>query len=344
ERLTLSLQQPGAHIDVSARVLHKNGTWRWLEGVFTNLLNEPSVQAIVNNYHDFTERKQAESLQSAIYQISEAANKADDIDELFRSVHAIIGQVMPVRNFYIALYDSENDLLSFPYYVDEVDSVESSSIPAGRPGRGMTEYVIRTGKPLLSDAANFEELAQRDEVELVGPLSPIWVGAPLIIEGQTIGVIAMQDYADPNVYTERELQMLEYVSRQVAVAIERTQLNSDIQRRNQILSALQESTLILMERRKLTDVLQAIVNQVLQLMDTPNGFLYLVEPDGKNLKLRVGLGINSAYEGINLKLGEGLAGKIWKTGKPLVVQDYHNWAGRSRQFEEFEIRAMVGVP
>ena len=60
ERLTISLQQPGAHITVYARVRHKNGEWRWLEGVFTNLLNEPSVQAIVNNYHDFTERKQDE--------------------------------------------------------------------------------------------------------------------------------------------------------------------------------------------------------------------------------------------------------------------------------------------
>jgi PAS domain S-box-containing protein len=60
ERLTLSLQQPGAHVPVYARVRHKNGEWRWLEGVFTNLLDEPSVQAIVNNYHDFTKRKQDE--------------------------------------------------------------------------------------------------------------------------------------------------------------------------------------------------------------------------------------------------------------------------------------------
>jgi PAS domain S-box-containing protein len=62
ERMTLSLQQPGAHIPVYARVRHKNGEWRWLEGVFTNLLDEPSVHAIVNNYHDFTERKQAEEM------------------------------------------------------------------------------------------------------------------------------------------------------------------------------------------------------------------------------------------------------------------------------------------
>jgi len=304
----------------------------------------PSKDGLSIFFQDITDRKQAESLQSAIYQISEAANKADDMDELFRSVHAIIGQVMPARNFYIAFYDAENDLLSFPYYVDEADRFTSASIPAARPGRGMTEYVIRTGKALLSDAANFEELARQGEVELVGPPSPIWIGAPLIVEGRTIGAMAMQDYADPNVYTERELRMLEYVSGQVATAIERTRLYSDIRRRNQILSALQESTLLLMERRKLMDVLQAIVTQIVQLIDTPNGFIYLVEPDGKNLKLRVGLGANSSDSGLMLRLGEGLAGKIWKTGQPLVVQNYHQWVGRSRQFEKSEIRAIAGVP
>src|SRR5215212_9025462 len=99
-----------------------------------------------------------------------------------------------------------------------------------------------------------------------------------------------------------------------------------------------------MGRFKLTDVLQAIVTQVLQLMSTPNGFLYLVEPDGKNLKMRVGLGINSGSVDLMLELGEGLAGEIWETHQPLVVQDYPNWEGRSRRFDEFGIRAMVGVP
>jgi len=77
QRLTTSLQQPGAHIPVYSRVRHKNGEWRWLEGIFTNLLNEPSVQAIVNNYQDFTERKRhedalhtSESRKSAIIESS----------------------------------------------------------------------------------------------------------------------------------------------------------------------------------------------------------------------------------------------------------------------------------
>ena len=336
-------KQRGSLHDYEVRLRRPDGELVWVS-LSTEEIIFDGQPCLLSCFYDITERKQAESLQDALYQISEAANKAVDVDELFEAVHAIIGRVMQAHNFYIALYDDENDLISFPYHVDEMDRFKSTPISVARPGRGMTEYVIRTGKPLLSDIANFEELVRRGEVELVGSPSPIWIGAPLIIDGRTIGVIAMQDYADPNVYTERELRILEYVSGQVAKAIERTQLYSDIRRRNQILSALQESTLVLMGRVKLTDVLQAIVTQILQLMDTPNGFLYLVEPDGKNLKLHVGLGINSSSIGLMLKPGEGLAGKIWETHQPLAVQDYHSWEGRSRQFEEFEIRAMAGVP
>jgi|GEM_PF-246490 len=344
ERLSMSLRRPGEHISVYARVRHKNGEWRWLEGVFTNLLDNPSVRAIINNYHDFTERKQAESLQEALYQISEAANKAERPDELYQSVHAIIGQVMPARNFYIALSDDESDLISFPYYVDEADRFESASIPAARPGRGMTEYVIRTGKPLLSDAANFEELARRGEVELVGPPSPIWLGAPLIVEGRTIGAMAMQDYANPNVYTERELRILEYVSGQVAKAIERTRLYEDIQMRNRILSALQEATLPLISQRELSEVLQAITMQASQLLNSSHSYIYLVEPDEKAIHVALGTGVFSGNIGFKLQQGEGVAGKVWQTAQPLNVQDYHTWAGRPAHFDNTEFHAVVGVP
>jgi len=120
-----------------------------------------TIHAVLEKKYLDEEHKRAESLQEAVYQISEAASKAESLDELYQSVHAIIGKVMPAHNFYIALYDAESDLISFPYYVDETDRFTSSFVSAARPGRGMTEYVIRTGKPLLGDIANFEELARR---------------------------------------------------------------------------------------------------------------------------------------------------------------------------------------
>jgi PAS domain S-box-containing protein len=301
--------------------------------------NKPAVQTILR---DITEHKRAEALQTALYQISEAANKAASLDELFPAVHAIIGQVMPARNFYIALYEARTNQISYPYFIDEVDG--SAPAPPAMPGRGLTEYVLYTGQPLLCDNALFDDLIRHGEVELVGASSPIWLGAPLIVEGETIGVMTLQDYSDPKAYGESELRMLAYVSDQVAKAIERTRLHSDLQRRNRILSALQEATLVVMGQLELSEVLQVILAQAAQLMDTPHGFLYLLDPDETELVARLGSGVFDRYLGNRLKRGEGLAGKVWETGQPLAIDNYHRWMGRSTQYEETPFGAVVGAP
>jgi PAS domain S-box-containing protein len=124
---------------------------------------------------------------------------------------------MPADNFYIAYYDEKQDLLSFPYFMDTVDSTPEPR----KAGRGLTEHVLRTGKSLLASADVQKKLWRTGNVEQVGAPAPIWLGVPLKAEEKPIGVIAVQDYSAPEAYGQRELDMLEYVSTQVAKTIER---------------------------------------------------------------------------------------------------------------------------
>ncbi len=166
---------------------------------------------------DITERKQARHLQDAVYRISQAADKSATLDDLFKSVHDIVGTVMPASNFYIAQYDAGEEMLSFPYFVDEEDPPPTPH----KANKGLTEYVIRTGRPLLCDEAKDRELRGRGDVDLIGAPSAIWLGVPLIVEDKTIGAMVVQHYSDPHAYGQREFRMLEYVSSQVAKSIER---------------------------------------------------------------------------------------------------------------------------
>ena len=168
-------------------------------------------------FRDVTESKRAEQIQLATYRISEAAHAAHTLQELFGAIHGIVGALMPAKNFYIALYDAANDLLTFPYYVDEFDT----DFPSKRPGKGLTEYVLRTGQPLLVTPEVHAELERRGEVELIGPPSIDWVGVPLKIGDRTIGVLVAQTYAPGVRYRETEKHVLQFVSTQVAMAIER---------------------------------------------------------------------------------------------------------------------------
>ncbi len=183
---------------------------------------------------DITERRQAEILQNAVYRISQAPDKSSSLEELYKTVHEIISTVMPANNFYIALYDDKEDIVSFPYFIDEVDA----AYPPHKAGKGLTEYVIRTGRSLMCDEATDRELTLRGEIALVGTPSTIWIGVPLKVESKTFGVMAIQHYTDQNAYGERDLKMLEYVSEQVARAIDRKRTEDAWQRERILLRTL----------------------------------------------------------------------------------------------------------
>ncbi|MBE3125293.1 MAG: PAS domain S-box protein [Acidobacteria bacterium] len=204
--------------DVDYRFRHKNGSYRWLHdrGLFL-IEDDRNVRRMIGIMQDIHDRKQAEILQNAVYRIAQAADTSAGLSDLFKSVHGIIGTVMPTGNFYIALYDREKDLISFPYFVDEADAPPAPV----KPGKGLTEYVIRTGKSLLCDEAMDGILRGRGEVEVIGAPSAIWLGVPLIVDGKTIGTMVVQHYSDPNAYGAAEQRMFEFVSSQVARSIER---------------------------------------------------------------------------------------------------------------------------
>ena len=166
---------------------------------------------------DITARKRAERLQDVLRGISHASVSAADLQEMYRTVHSLVGELMPLENFYIAIYDPASNDLSFPYFVDQYDQVSSPQ----KLGRGLTEYVLRTGRPLLAPPAVFEQLVREGEVELVGMDSIDWLGVPLKVDGRTIGVMVAQSYTESIRFGETELELMEFVSSQVAQSIER---------------------------------------------------------------------------------------------------------------------------
>jgi diguanylate cyclase (GGDEF)-like protein len=178
----------------------------------------------VGSGHDITLRKRSELIQNAIHSISQAAIASEGIEALYRSIHSILGELIPTENFYIASYDAVNESISFPYFVDQQDE----NPPGPSKLQGLTGYVIRTGRPLLATRAVFDRLVGRGEVEALGAAGEDWMGAPLKVEGRTIGVIAAQTYVQGLHFSREDLNLLEFVSTQVAQAIERKRMEEEI--------------------------------------------------------------------------------------------------------------------
>jgi two-component system cell cycle sensor histidine kinase/response regulator CckA len=189
-------------------------------------------------YRDITEQKRAEELNAALYAIAARTQSAEDLQQFFAAIHNIVGQLMNARNFYIALYDAPSQMLTFPYFVDEEDSTPA----AKRLGRGLTEYVMRSGEPLLATPAVFDELVKCGEVELIGAPSLDWLGVPLKAGASCIGALVVQSYNENARFGERDREILKFVSQQLAAAIEHKRYEEALRRsearsRSLILSA-----------------------------------------------------------------------------------------------------------
>jgi diguanylate cyclase (GGDEF)-like protein/PAS domain S-box-containing protein len=174
--------------------------------------------------HDITKRKRSELVQHAIFRLTQAALTSEGIDILYQSIHSTLGELIPAENFFIALYDSTSNQISFPYYVDQYDEPPPGPIKL----EGLTGYVIRTGRPLLATREVFDRLVGQGEVEKVGTVGEDWMGAPLQVEGRMIGVMAVQSYTQGIHFYQEDLDLLEFVSNQVAQAIERKRMEEEI--------------------------------------------------------------------------------------------------------------------
>jgi PAS domain S-box-containing protein len=162
-------------------------------------------------------QQETEKIQSALYRISEATQTAEDISALFGQIHQVVAELMPARNFYIALYDSVTEMISYPYYADEYDSPPMTA----KPVRGLTEYVLRKGQAVLVTPTVYQDLQSSGQVDAIGAQPVDWMGVPLVIQKQQIGMMAVQTYSAQERYTQNDRDVLAFVSSQVAMAIER---------------------------------------------------------------------------------------------------------------------------
>ncbi|MBT8350493.1 MAG: GAF domain-containing protein, partial [Deltaproteobacteria bacterium] len=135
--------------------------------------------------------RDASTTLAALFEISNAINNTDNLDDLYASIHASLKQIIDVSNFFIALVDTEEQTLRFPYVVDTVDD-DFSPITNFDSKDSLTGLVVSRRKPILLKTEDLEKRKSKNGVW--GPVPLTWMGAPLIIKDEVIGVVAVQSY------------------------------------------------------------------------------------------------------------------------------------------------------
>jgi len=212
------IEQHGTVEDFEYQLKRRDGTTIWVsENARAVRDKNGKIVSYEGTIEDISDRKRAELERQVTFEIIHAVNLTDNLDDLLRLVHLTLNKVLYAQNCFVALYEPSTGMFHFPFFVDQFDKAP----PPQKVGRSCTAYVYRTGQAMLIPQKEFDRLAEKGEVELVGTPSPAWLGVPLRTPGATIGVLVVQHYEDENAYTERDLEVLSSVGGQIALAIER---------------------------------------------------------------------------------------------------------------------------
>lgn len=288
--------------------------------------------------------RQAEVVQKALFRISELAASVRDMSHFYPSVHAIIGELMSAKNFYICLYDQSEGIVKFVYFVDEYDEMDIfDQLPVADLSRGLTGYILRTGKPFLCTTDAFDELKARGEVESMGAAPVDWLGVPLTSGENVLGAMVVQSYNEEVRYDESDKELLTFVSQHVVNALERLQqremmqneiahqtaelrhANESLMKEISVRERAERQTAVLFAISELTNIsenmdsfYQSLHKEIGTLIHAENFFLGLLTDDKKHLQFPY-YADQADKKGSRRRLGRGMTEYVIRTKSPSFI-------------------------
>jgi signal transduction histidine kinase/ActR/RegA family two-component response regulator len=266
-------------------------------------------------------RRQTANL-NVLNEMGRALTSTPNIETVLENIHKYTAELVDATNFFVALYDSDNNSLSFPLVVE---SGEQSDI-ASRPLRNsLADYVIRNQHPLLI-SENIESRMKELGVEtvIIGMPTQSWLGIPMTIGDQVIGMMAVQSPLQ-NQYIERDRDLLIAVARQAAIAFQNVRLLDETRRRA---DQLQTAAVIARDSTG-TLALDVLLDRAANLIRVGFNYyhvaIFLLDEDREKARVKAATGEAGAemkQAGYSLNVGSrSVIGYVAQYGQPLVIND-----------------------
>ncbi len=296
-----------------------------------------------HNAHKVHNNLKADKINNVLITISNAVNATSDLDDLYKYIHNSLSEIVDTTNFLVGIYNNKEDSITYPYYIDEkgdtynkIQNVSKSSIIAAE--------VIRRKKPFFINKAQVQERLKRLNQKHIGEPCEQWLGVPLKIEEDVIGVMVVQSYNDPELYDEKDAEILLTVSNQVALSIESKRKEKARKQSQARIKTLYEISNAVNTTFNLEDLYSSIHTSLSRIIHVKNFFIaiYSNNTDSVVFPYKVDqfeTDLSEAFSEIkDMKNSKSLTSKVIRTGKPLfLIND--DIKGRGKQSKSW-----LGVP
>jgi len=246
-------------------------------------------------------RKNADKVLKAFFDISNAASVTTNLDELYVAIHKALGNILNVDNFAISIHNKDKDSISFPYWIDEKDPSPGELLNF-RKTRSLTGEIILGERPRFYTNQDLVAFAKQKNQQIVGTMSMIWMGAPLIVKTEVIGVIAVQSYSSEDDYERSDLDILSSASHHIAIALERKITTDALKKQRHLLEKIIETSPVGISLVDNT-VFRWVNNEMLKL------FGYSKKEDLENKNFKLLCASKKDYDKVNALINSGLATK-----------------------------------
>ncbi len=279
DKFTKLLQVPGGRDTLEYRVRHKNGSWVWIEATGSNYLHDPHIQAIVGNFHNITERKQAEERQQLLNETSEKL--ASSLDHQI-TLQEIAQLIVPSLADYcrIAILDEQQHIKEIavnhinPEQLALVRALyqQYKDIPDSAFG---LQKLLETGQSELISHVSERELLYRARPDLLAIINALgltsYMGIALIARGKVIGAITFSSTRPQRHYTPDDLAFAQELARRIAITLDNTRLYQEAQKEIAVRRLLEEQ--LQRANKQLEAILKTIDDGIL-LQDATGKIIY----------------------------------------------------------------------
>ncbi len=270
------------------------------------------------------------------------------LEEILRRACALLGT--PHGNLYLV----EGDVLRGWMGLGKMRWVGEERI-AVRKGEGMVGRVWETGEPLV-----VEEYA-RWPGRLPDPRFDRLhhaVAVPLKVREEVVGVFSVARDDPDQPFRPEELEAILWFGELASLVLQNASLyraaqeelerrlaaETALRHRQELLEALHATTYAMLHGIRTEEILHTLTHRASQLLRSPHGNVYLLEAGRMRCKVGLGAVAWTEQEGFEVRKGEGMVGRVWETGKPLVVEDYARWPGRLPDSRFDVLGSAVAVP